>query len=231
MSPILKVENLGWAPPDGEQAILKSVDLELGTGDLATLRGSSGSGKSTLLRCIVGLERPTTGRILWQGNEISGDDFLSFRHRIRYVQQRPTKVADTIDEDLGFARDTARERGSDRKDLEQRQRGRLASLGLDKLDWSRNFNELSVGEQQRVALVRALTSEPDVLLLDEPTSSLDPERVEDVEAIIEDYLDENRDARAILWVTHQPEQLERLGGRALDLDDLNDAGGEEASRD
>ncbi len=231
MPPILKVENLGWTPPDGDKAILDSVDLELSTGDLATLRGSSGSGKSTLLRCIVGLERLTTGRILWQGDEISGDDFLSFRHRVRYAQQRPTKVADTIGEDLSFARHTARERGSDREYLEQRQSDRLASLGLGALEWSRNFDELSVGEQQRVALVRALTSEPNVLLLDEPTSSLDPERVEDVEAIIKDYLAESPDTRAILWVTHQPEQLERLAGRPLDLDDLNDAGGEEASRD
>jgi putative ABC transport system ATP-binding protein len=224
MAVILRVDNLGWTPPDADAAILQGVTLELQTEQLVTLRGSSGSGKSTLLRCIVGLETPTAGRVRWRGEPVSGDTFLEFRHAVRYVQQRPTAVAEKIGDDLAFARDIARERGGKRDDYEERQREQLDALGLGNLDWSRGFDELSVGEQQRVALVRALTSEPEVLLLDEPTSSLDPESVGDVEEMIHAYLDESDD-RALLWVTHQTAQLERLGGRPLDLDDLNRAAG------
>ncbi|MGM0558164.1 MAG: ABC transporter ATP-binding protein [Myxococcota bacterium] len=225
MAAIVTIEDLGWTPPDTDTAVLVGVDLVLEADELVTLRGSSGSGKSTLLRCVVGLEQPTSGRILWRGEEVAGDRFLSYRNAVRYVQQRPTKVAETVADDLGFARDIATERGGGSDDAESHQRERLAQLGLGGLDWSRSFDDLSVGEQQRVALVRALTSEPQVLLLDEPTSSLDPESVGDVEAMLRAYLDES-DERALLWVTHQSEQLERLGGRQLDLDDLNQQSGD-----
>lgn len=224
MGAILSIEGLGWTPPDTDESVLEGVDFELNAGELVTLRGSSGSGKSTLLRCIIGLERFTEGRILFRGEVVSGDDFLAFRHAVRYVQQRPTRVARTVEEDLGFARDIAVERGEAPGDAEARQRERLDALGVADIEWTRDFDDLSVGEQQRLALVRSLTSEPQVLLLDEPTSSLDPARIEDVEEMLLEYLAED-DQRALLWVTHQSDQLERLDGRALNLDDLNQPGG------
>ena len=223
MTILLDVKDLTWTPPGGAKRVLDGINLSVEAGELATLRGGSGSGKSTLLRCITGLEEADSGEILWRGDSVSGDGFPSFRHRVRYVQQRPTQVADTIAEDLSFARDIAREHGSS-GDLEARQRERLAGLGLGDIDWSRSFRGLSVGEQQRVALVRSLTSEPEVLLLDEPTSALDPSRVEAVEALVRDYLEQAPGERAVLWVTHLTEQVERLGGRRLDLDDLNGTG-------
>jgi putative ABC transport system ATP-binding protein len=223
MTVLLKVKNLIWTPPGSDTRVLDQVDLSISAGELTTLRGGSGSGKSTLLRCIVGLEQADSGDILWHGERVAGDGFLRFRHRVRYVQQRPTRVADTIEDDLGFARDIAIERGG-RGNFEARQRERLDRLGLGDIEWSRGFGDLSVGEQQRVALVRSLTAEPEILLLDEPTSALDPARVEDVEALVRDYLDEAPDERAVLWVTHLTEQVERLGGRQIDLDDLNGTG-------
>jgi ABC-type iron transport system FetAB ATPase subunit len=221
MAPLLDVDNLTWTPPGEDRAVFRGVRLTVDAGELVTLRGRSGSGKSTLLRCIIGLEKPDRGEIRWRGDAVSGDAFLAFRNHVRYVQQRPSRVADSIREDLEFARRIARERGNEPPDAESRQREYLEKLGLGDLSWSRDFDELSVGEQQRIALVRSLTSQPHVLLLDEPTSALDPGRVEDVEALVKTYLGEKPDERAVLWVTHLTEQVDRLDGRRVDLDALN----------
>ena len=216
----LHIEGGAWCPPDQEEPLWRGLELELCAGDRLVLHGPSGSGKSTLLRCLIGLEPLAEGQLRWRDQIPSGDDFLKLRDRVRLVLQRPVAIEDTVAEELALTRElaTAREAPDPMKQAEQAQL--LEELGLGELDTSRAMDALSVGEQQRVALVRALTSRPRVLLLDEPTSALDPERAEQVEELIGAYLDERPEARAYLWVTHQAEQRRRLGARRVALEEL-----------
>lgn len=216
--PLLRVESLSWAPPDSDTPIFEGVTLEVRPGERVVLKGPSGSGKSTLLRCIVGLEPRRTGELFWRGEPVGPDNMRRFRSRAVYVQQRPSEVAETVGQNLAFAREMAEELGSGEALLdESEQREMFARLGLENIGHSRRFDDLSVGEQQRVCLVRALTGGPDVLLLDEPTSALDPERVEQIEELLTSYVDQAPESRAFVWVSHQPQQIERLAGRVVDL--------------
>jgi putative ABC transport system ATP-binding protein len=206
-------------PPGADTAIFSGVEFQIGAGERVALEGPSGSGKSTLLRCIIGLEPKHTGAVLWQGEQVDAASMRRFRNRAVYVQQRPSEVAETVAENLAFAREMAAEFGEQAAVMDQEEQRQMCDrLGLEAMSFSRRFDDLSVGEQQRVCLVRALTSKPDLLLLDEPTSALDPERVDQIEDLLCSYVDEAPDKRAFLWVSHQPAQIERLTTRSIDLD-------------
>jgi D-methionine transport system ATP-binding protein len=152
-----------------------SVTLRVRRGTIQGVIGSSGAGKTTLLRCISGLERPDSGRILIDGADVSdmtGVELRSARRRIGVVfQQFHLLQSRTAAENIGFPLEIA---GAGRAEI----RGRVAELllwfGLDSkgADYPA---QLSGGQQQRVAIARALANRPAVLLTDEPTSALDPE--------------------------------------------------------
>lgn len=222
--PLLRAENLAWTPPNGEVSIFKNAALKVDAGEKIVLQGPSGSGKSSLLRCLVGLEARQSGSVWWREEPVDAASMRRFRQRATYVQQRPSAVAETVGEDLGFARQMAAEIDDDAtgntpdKVLdEDAQFALLARLGLERIQSSRRFEELSVGEQQRVCLVRALTGRPDLLLLDEPTSALDPKRVDQVENLLIDYVDAAPQRRALLWISHDSRQAKRVGSRTLDM--------------
>ncbi len=218
MAALLRVANLAWTIPGEDEPLFAGVDLEIDAGDRAVLRGPSGSGKSTLIRCIVGLEQRDTGEVYWRGDRVDAHNIRAFRNQAIYVQQRPTALAETFGENLAFARRMAEELGvADDPMSEDEQRELCDRLGLGSVDFSRRFDDLSVGEQQRVSLVRALTGRPKLLMLDEPTSALDPERVSQLEELLVEFVDEHPDERAFLWVSHQPEQIDRLATRVIDL--------------
>ncbi len=217
-SALLSVENLSWSPPGDDAPIFEGVTFEVRAPERVVLAGPSGSGKSTLLRCIVGLEPRRSGKVRWRGEVVDAESIRRFRNRAIYVQQRPSPVGETVGENLAFARQMARELGGGERGLDaDEQRDMMARLGLEGIGMSRRFDDLSVGEQQRMCLVRALTARPDLLLLDEPTSALDPRRVEQIEELLSAYIDEAPDRRAYMWVSHQPQQIERLSARVIDL--------------
>jgi len=216
---LLKVRNLTWRPPDAEAPLFEGVDLEVPFGAVIGLAGPSGSGKSTLLRCLVGLEPRDAGEIRWRGEPVSGDDFRRFRRDVVYVHQEPVEIAPTVGENLAFARRMAGE--GERAGLDEaRQRELLERLGVGRLDWSREFGALSVGERQRVALVRSLSMQPTALLLDEPTASLDRDAVGQVEALLADFRAEAPDERTLVWIGHDVDQLERVADRIVELERL-----------
>lgn len=227
--PILELHNLTWSPPDGDtdrQAppLFENASLQIAAGELVSLQGPSGSGKSTLLRCLVGLEPRHSGVIRWRGEEVGAHNIRAFRQRVHYVQQEPVAVEETVAGNLEFARRMAEElrRDADPKPLDQdAQQKLLDDLGLGAIDWERDFDRLSVGERQRVALVRSLTPQPDVLLLDEPTASLDDTRARQVEDLLTEYKRARPERRALVWVTHSPAQRQRLGGREIDIRRVN----------
>jgi putative ABC transport system ATP-binding protein len=218
--PLLTVHDLSWAIPTSGEVLFEGISFEVGAGQRVVLRGPSGSGKSTLLRCVIGLEPRRAGTVLWRGEEVGPHNMRRFRNRATYVQQRPTALAETVADNLEFARRMARELDAEQAPMsEDEQRQLCDKLGIEPDLWSRRFDDLSVGEQQRVCMVRTLTGRPQMLLLDEPTSALDPERVSQIEELLCDYVDRRPDERAFLWVSHQPEQIERLATRVIDLQD------------
>ena len=165
----------------GKLEVLKGIDLNVRKGDVIVLIGPSGSGKSTLLRSINLLEKPTAGKIIFEGNDVTqaGKKELSqLRQRMGMVFQQfnlfpHLKVKDNI------TVAPIRVRNTPKAEAEEKARKLLTRVGLiDKWDtWPQN---LSGGQKQRAAIVRALAMDPDVMLFDEPTSALDPEMVGEV---------------------------------------------------
>ncbi len=207
------------APLVGGPPVLREVELDLSPGERLVLTGPSGSGKSTLLRCLVLLE-PADGEVRLDGEDVGPERVLELRRRVAWVPQRPVAVAPTVRENLEVARTVGRDLGGPRAVLDAAaQNALLARLGLGALDRDRRFDRLSGGEQQRLALVRSLTPRPEVLLLDEPTASLDPENVADLIGVIRDWADADPD-RALLWVSHDPAEVEGLATRILSMQEL-----------
>jgi thiamine transport system ATP-binding protein len=190
---------------DGKAA-LDRVTLEVAEGEIVTVLGPSGSGKSTLLRVVAGLQRPDSGRVLLDGEDLSS--VPAHRRGIGLVFQ---------DHALFHHRDVwgnvafgLRMRGDSRQDIERRVRECLELVGLEGYE-RRSVVTLSGGEQQRIALARALAPEPRVLLLDEPLGSLDrrlrDRLLEDLTAIFD------RLSVTALHVTHDRAEAFALGDR------------------
>ena len=168
------------------------------------LLGPSGSGKSTLLRLLNRLADPDSGSVRFHGSDVRELDVLELRRRVGLVPQLPAPVPGSVAENVRFG---PRLHG---RDVDPERPVRLAGLDGSFLD--RDASRLSVGEQQRVMLARALALEPEVLLLDEPTASLDAVAT----AAVEDALRDLRDVSYVL-VTHDPAQASRLTDHTLRL--------------
>ena len=193
----------------GEQKILDEIDLEIRRGEIFTLIGPSGSGKTTLLRLIDLLDRPTSGKILFDGQDTAGTEKerLSIRRRMGMVFQKPAVLNVTVGENVAFG---LKFRGTDRTQIPKRVTSALDLVGLTGFKERRAIT-LSGGEMQRVAIARAMVTDPEVLLLDEPTANLDPVSSE----IIEDLLIKiNNDLHTtIILATHDMIQGQRLAHR------------------
>jgi ABC-type multidrug transport system ATPase subunit len=145
---------------------LAGVSLEVERGECVVLVGPSGAGKSTLLRCLNRLAEPESGTIELDGDDIRHVAPELLRRRVALVAQAPAMLPGSVEENLAYALDVLRAETRD---------AALAAAGLDASFLPRPAKALSGGERARVALARALTREPDAILLDEPTAALDPE--------------------------------------------------------
>ena len=164
-----------------DTTVLDGIDLTIERGEIVSLIGPSGSGKSTLLRVITGLLRPVEGTVSLAGETINYNDRRSLRRardRLAIVFQQYNLFGNmNVLRNVMVAPVTIKRR--DRREVESEARALLEKVGLaDKLDAFPD--ELSGGQQQRVAIARALCLRPEILLLDEVTSALDPERVGEV---------------------------------------------------
>lgn len=191
-------------------AIVRGLSFALRAGECVALAGRSGSGKTTVLRALAMLDDPLAGELTLDGRTPDEMGIPRWRRRVVLVAQRAVFFGGTVAQELArpFTYAT-REAPFDAEHA----RAMLAELGLEHV-WNRPAAELSEGEQQRVALVRALGVEPSVLLLDEPTSALDPDAVERAEALLA------RSRAAIVLVTHSAAQRQRLAAHVLDLEAL-----------
>jgi putative ABC transport system ATP-binding protein len=185
--------------------VLRDVTLSIGSGSTALL-GPSGSGKSTLLRLLNRLADPDEGVVRFHGTDVRELDPLELRRRVGLVPQLPAPVAGSVADNVCFGPRLTGE--------EVDPEGPVRQAGLDSSFLERDASRLSVGEQQRVMLARALALEPEVLLLDEPTASLDSAAT----GAVEDALRSLRGVSLVL-VTHDRAQAERLAERTVELHD------------
>jgi len=187
--------------------VLDGLDARIPAG-VSAIAGPSGSGKSTVLRLLNRLADLDSGFVRFEGRDLLEFDPLALRRKVSLVPQLPALLPGTVASNVEFAAELA-DRSADVGK-------HLAQAGLDPSFGDRDVARLSVGEQQRAMLARALAQEPRVLLLDEPTSALDGEARLAVEATITQLAGE-LDVSIVL-VTHDEGQAERLAGRVIRIE-------------
>jgi ABC-type polar amino acid transport system ATPase subunit len=200
----------------GDNLVLDGVDLSVDQGDVLVVIGPSGSGKSTLLRCVNLLEPIDSGRIFFEGQDLTGRGVKvdRIRQRIGIVFQQFNLFPHlrAIDNLTLAARRVAK---MPRKEAEARAHELLERVGLD--GKARSYpHQLSGGQQQRVAIARALMMRPHVMLFDEVTSALDPELVGEVLIVMRDLA---KDGMTMLVVTHEMQFARDVGDRLIFMDD------------
>ena len=200
----------------GDNLVLDGIDLEVASGEVLVVIGPSGSGKSTLLRCINLLEPLDSGRIDFEGAEITakGTDVSHVRQQIGMVFQQFNLFPHlTVLDNLTLA--ARRIRKLSRNEAEARAHILLAQVGLEEKA-NQHPHQLSGGQQQRVAIARALMMAPHVMLFDEVTSALDPELVGEVLVVMRDLA---RDGMTMLVVTHEMQFAREVGDRLVFMDE------------
>ena len=198
-------EIIGLKHRYGARTVLDLPFLEIRRGETLGIIGPSGAGKSTLLRLLQGLERPSEGRIRFNGELLGSPPAVETTRRITTVFQRPAMLDRSVWDNVEFG---LRLRG-------RRDRARVQALvervGLTGLT-DAPARRLSGGEMQRVALARAIATGAEVLLLDEPAANLDPANVSRIEAIVRE---EQAHDTTIVLVTHNTHEARRLAHRTL----------------
>ncbi|MEE3257757.1 MAG: ATP-binding cassette domain-containing protein [Candidatus Latescibacterota bacterium] len=166
---------------DDKPPLLQGLDLVLDAGDFALVHGPSGCGKSSLLRLLNRLQEPSAGEILVDDRPVGDYEVTGLRRRMGFIQQTPVVVAGSVRENLLYPFRFKALRGQ-APPGDEVLRGWLDDLLLTTVQFDDEAATLSVGQQQRLALIRTLLVEPDILLCDEPTSALDADSKEVVDA-------------------------------------------------
>lgn len=197
-STILSLDHIGLK--SSGDCILKGISFNIEKGEKIVISGPSGSGKSTLLKIIGSILSPTEGRILYKNQSIEAIEPTKYRKEVSYFFQNASLFDQTVRDNLSFPYLIRGETFS-----EEKARGYLEQVKLQSTDLDKPIKELSGGEIQRVALIRNLLFEPELLLLDEITSALDQKNSEIILALIERL---NREkGKTILMVTHDQKQI------------------------
>ena len=218
--PLLQIKKLTKSFPVGHGKILTAINdvsFDVGRGEAVALVGESGSGKTTLGRCVLRLIEPTAGAILFRGediNELSRGRMRAFRQRVQMVFQEPyaslsprMRIGRIVEEPLRL-----------RKDLTTTQRAARVkeALSMVRLDPSASDyypHQFSAGEQQRIAIARAIAVEPEVIVLDEPTSALDVSVRSEILDLLGDL--QNRLHLSYLFISHDLTAVRRVCGRVV----------------
>ena len=199
----------------GGHGVLKDISLSVKRGEVISVIGSSGSGKSTMLRCINLLEKPTGGRIFFDGEDVTakGAKLTEYRTKVGMVFQsfnlfdNMTALENCIKPQVIVLKRS-------REESE-----RIARKYIDKVGMSAYINarpsQLSGGQKQRIAIARALSMNPEVILFDEPTSALDPEMVGEVLSVMKDLAEAGY---TMIVVTHEMAFAREVSDRVVFMD-------------
>lgn len=208
MGSILPVASRGLTFARGGRQLLAGIDLGISGAGITMIMGPNGAGKSLLLRVLAGLIEPDSGTVSWNG----GAPDRARAHRLAFVFQHPVLLRRSV---LANMLHALKATGVPRIDRSRRALAALEQGGLGHLAKS-PARVLSGGEQQRLALVRALAARPQLLFLDEPTASLDPTSTAAIETLV---LDAAAAGTRILFVSHDVGQARRLADDVLFLCD------------
>ena len=200
-----------------QQHVLKNLNLQIRKGDFTVIMGDSGAGKSTLLYALSGMDRPSLGSVRYGTEDITGysnDQLALFRRKhcgFVFQQNYLNDTMSVLDNVMvsGFLK------YKDRKALAEKSKKLLSSVGLDENTFRKFPSQLSGGEQQRVALIRSVINDPEILFADEPTGALNSQNTN---AILDVLSEMNGRGQSIVMVTHALAAAER-GNRILYLRD------------
>ncbi|WP_236674835.1 amino acid ABC transporter ATP-binding protein [Enterococcus sp. BWR-S5] len=199
----------------GDVQVLKDIDYQVQQGEVAVIIGPSGSGKSTFLRCLNLLETPTSGKIFFEGTDITDkkNDIFKMREKMGMVFQQFNLFPNmTVMENLVLS--PTKVKKMTKEVAEEVAWQLLKKVGLEEKA-SDYPQSLSGGQQQRIAIARALAMEPDIMLFDEPTSALDPEMVGEVLHVMKELVDEGM---TMVVVTHEMGFAKEVGDTILFMD-------------
>jgi cobalt/nickel transport system ATP-binding protein len=208
--PAVEIERLAFAYPDGHQALF-GVDLVIQTGERVALLGPNGAGKTTLILHLNGVLEAQVGAVTIGGLKVERNHFREIRRRVGIVFQDPDDqlFMPTVKEDVAFGPYNLGLRGDD---LEARVESALQAVGMEH-SADRPPHHLSFGQRRRVAVATVLAMEPDLLILDEPSSNLDPAGRRELAEILSDL------SLTMLLVTHDLPYALELCSRSIVMDD------------
>ncbi|PUE25522.1 ATP-binding cassette domain-containing protein [Limnohabitans sp. Jir72] len=204
LTPVVQFEGVGVRL--GPLQALTGVDLQIMPGERVALVGSNGSGKSTLLRALHGLLPMAQGRVT-RHPALHQAMLFQKPHLLRTTALNNVALGAWLDRRLGLSWQEAKTRAAQA----------LQRVGLSAVA-AQGGRQLSGGQQQRLALARAWVRQPDVLLLDEPTASLDPHAKREVEALIAEFAQGQGQPLTLIWASHNLGQVKRLASRVIYLE-------------
>ena len=211
---MLEVKNL--KKKFGNNIVLNGIDLKIEKGDRLAIIGPSGCGKSTLLRCLNMIERPTSGKVIFEGIDLTkkGIDMSKMRKKIGMVFQQFNLFPHlTVLENITLA--PIKLKIMTKEEANKKAKELLDLIELE--DKSDNYpEELSGGQKQRVAIVRSLIMNPDIILFDEPTSALDPEMTLEVLELIKNIAD---NGMTMVIVSHEMNFVRKCANKVIFIDD------------
>lgn len=221
MEPIIETKNLSHIYSAGtpfQHTALDAVDFRAYPGEYLGVIGHTGSGKSTLIQHLNGLLKPTSGKVLVEGQDIwaSKEATRQARFRVGLVFQYPEYqlFEETVYKDIAFG---PRNMGLNDKEIDRRVREAARFVGLKEETLEASPFELSGGQKRRVAIAGVIAMEPAVLILDEPTAGLDPVGVERILGNIRDYHTEKN--ATVIIVSHSMEEMARTADRIVVIND------------
>ena len=217
MTPIIELRQLTHIYSQGtpfEHVALQNVDLTVAPGEYLAVIGRTGSGKSTLMQHLNGLLRPTSGQVLFEGEDIWGskERTRQVRFQVGLVFQYPEYqlFEETIYKDIAFG---PKNMGLDEAEIDRRVHEAADFVGLDEALLQRSPFELSGGQKRRVAVAGVMAMKPRILVLDEPAAGLDPEGRDEILSEVKEY--HKKTGTTVLLVSHSMEDIAKYANRVL----------------
>jgi putative ABC transport system ATP-binding protein len=214
--PLVEARRIGRRRPGAVEWLLNDVSVCIGCGQRIAVVGPTGAGKTLLLRSLALLDPLDEGSVEWNGSIVSPQSVPASRGRVIYLHQRPALPPESVEACLRqpFALGIHADKRFERPRIVDW----LRAIGRDESFLEKSSRDLSGGERQITALIRAIQLDPFVLLLDEPTAALDAQSVEAAEHLVSRWLAERAWERAMVWVSHNPEQVRRVAERTIRIE-------------